>query len=146
MATEVVVTEQIVDVAVTEFSPQVDPSETVVTVDVFTSDTTVEVNQGGAIEAVLTPTAIKTANYSAQVGDLVRADTSAGGFTVTIATAVGFSGSQIGVALVAGTNALVIATTSGQTIGTLTPSNFNLLYPGETLYLVSDGSNWLLRD
>lgn len=146
MATEVVVTEQIVDVSVTEFSPHVDPSETVVAVDVSTEEVTVQVNQGGALEAALTPTSIKTGTYTAQIGDLVRADTTAGGFTVTIQTAVGFSGAQIGVALVAGTNALVIATTSGQTIAGLTPANFNLLYAGETLYLVSDGSNWLLRD
>ena len=61
---------------------------------------------------LLTPTAVKTANYTAAAGDLVKTDTSGGSFTVTLPTAPAVN-TTIGVKQVtvagAGTNATTIA-------------------------------------
>lgn len=64
----------------------------------------------GSIPGALVPTAVKTGTYSAAVGDFVPADTTGGGFTITLPAAPA-DGSQIGVKMVAqtGTNLLTVA-------------------------------------
>lgn len=88
----------------------------------------------------LNTTAVKTANYTAGLWDLVRADTSGGSFTVTLPAASGGKG-MVAVKLTTAGNTLNLAltgtdhfnTSSGPTTGTLTLVNQGVM-------AVSDGS------
>jgi hypothetical protein len=90
-------------------------------------------------------TASKTGAYTARAGDYVRVDTTSGGVTITLPTAVGVAGQSIEIKDAAGTaatNAIVLATTSSQTVdGLSTPQVIESTY-GSRKY-VSDGANWL---
>lgn len=88
-------------------------------------------------------TGIKTGTYTAVINDLVRIDDSAGGFTVTLPTAVGQDGKMISLKKVAtSVNTTTVATTGGQTIdGSATAS---MVTSFMHMQVVSDGANWLI--
>lgn len=92
-------------------------------------------------------TAVKTGNYNAALGELVRCDTTSAGFTVTLPTAASQSGKRIMVKRVAGANLLTIATTSAQTINGQAASVYNI--PADAslesngVGFTSDGTNWI---
>jgi hypothetical protein len=91
---------------------------------------------GSADKLGLTPTAVKTANYSASAGDFVPVDTTSGNVTVTFPTAPA-DGAVLAVKHLVrgGTNTVSLAlggsdkfnTTTGATTGTLTLSNQSIL-------------------
>lgn len=91
-----------------------------------------------------TVTTVKTADYTAAAGELVRVSTAAA-HTITLPTAVGIAGQRIAVKDVTGagaaTNNITIATTSAQTIDGAAPAAITA-DRGARLY-VSDGANWL---
>lgn len=94
-----------------------------------------------------TVTGVKTANYGPVAGELVRCDTSGGGFTVTLPTAVGVAGQRIGVKDVAASFAahnLTIAVTSAQTIDGAVPAA--LATNKEFRVYTSDGANWMIEN
>lgn len=94
---------------------------------------------GGTVQA-LTRTAVKTANYTASLWDLIPCDTSGGSFTVTLPAASGGKG-RIAIKLVTAGNTLNLAltgsdhfnTSSGTTTGMITLSN-------QGIVVESDGS------
>lgn len=89
-------------------------------------------------------TAIKTANYNAVIGELVRCDASGGSFTVTLPTAVGVSGQSIIVkpVVLSVLNSVTVNTTGGQTIdGAASATLLNTLV---SQTYTSDGANWLI--
>jgi len=85
-------------------------------------------------------TSTKTANYTAVSGDRILADTTSGGFTVTLPTAVSFGSGIIEIHKLVAANTLTIATTSSQTINGSTTLTVNRRYTCITL--ISDGANW----
>lgn len=88
-----------------------------------------------------TVTPVKSANYTAVVGDFIRCTTAGGGFTVTLPTAVGCDGREIAISKTsADTNVLLVDTTGGETInGVATKS---ILFDGSSMTVRSDGANW----
>jgi len=83
----------------------------------------------------------KTAAYTATYGEVVLADTAAGGFTVTLPTAVAALGLPITIKKIsADANTLTIATTAAQTIDGVTTQAWSSQYA--SLTVVSDGANW----
>ena len=90
--------------------------------------------------------ASKTTTYSAVANDYILASSSS--FTITLPTAVGISGQAIGIQH-AGTSlsqVYTLNTTSAQTIGGIASGSYALYTNGETLIVVSDGSNWQIQD
>jgi len=86
--------------------------------------------------------ATKTANYTAlQSDDVILGDATSGAITITLPTAVGFSGKVFNVKKTdSSVNSVTIATTSSQTIdGALTAP---LISQYQSLTLVSNGTNW----
>lgn len=90
-------------------------------------------------------TAAQTSTYaiSATADQVVLLNPTGGGFTATLPTAASVAGKVYYLKNV-GTNFLVatIATTSSQTIDGVVGTTLNS--PGECLWLVSDGSNWII--
>ena len=87
----------------------------------------------------------KTSAYTANVGELVKVDTTSGGVTITLPTAVGIAGQRIAVCDATGqaaTHAITIATTSTQTVNGSAPATIAATN-GHNTY-VSDGANWIL--
>lgn len=89
----------------------------------------------------------KVADYTANAGELVLVDTSAGGFTLTLPTAVGIKGQSIPVKDKGGalaTHNLTIATTGSQTVDGGAPAALatNKMFRRYT----SDGANWMLEN
>jgi hypothetical protein len=83
----------------------------------------------------------KFANYVASAWEIVLADTSGGGFTVTLPTAIGISGQIIIVKKISSDgNDLTVDTTGGQTIDGETSQVWSDQFASMTL--VSDGANW----
>lgn len=84
----------------------------------------------GSDKLGLTPTAVKTANYTAAVGDFVPCDTSGGAFAVTLPTAPA-DGTVVGIKLVTAGNTLTLTLggsdvfnkTGGAASGSLTLAN-----------------------
>ena len=86
----------------------------------------------GSYPLALTPTAVKTANYTAAANELVLTDTTSGGLTVTLPNAP-TDGTRVAIKMIAqgGTNATALALqgsdvfnkTGGSTTGTLTLLN-----------------------
>lgn len=86
--------------------------------------------------------ATKTANYTAlQSDDVILGDATSGAITITLPTAVGFSGKVFNIKKTdSSVNSVTIATTSSQTIdGALTAP---LISQYQSLTLVSNGTNW----
>ena len=86
--------------------------------------------------------ATKTANYTAlQSDDVILGDATSGAITITLPTAVGFSGKVFNIKKTdSSINSVTIATTSSQTIdGALTAP---LISQYQSLTLVSNGTNW----
>lgn len=88
----------------------------------------------------------QSTTYSASINDYILA--SGASFTITLPTAVGASGRQIviqhnGTSL---SQLYTLGTTSSQTIGGIASLGYVLYTTGETLNLVSDGSNWQILD
>jgi hypothetical protein len=84
----------------------------------------------------------KTTTYSAVINDYILASSSS--FAITLPTAVGVSGQQIGIQH-NGTSlsqVYTLNTTSSQTIGGIASGSYALYTNGEVLILVSDGANW----
>ena len=86
----------------------------------------------------------KTANYTAATtDDVILCDTSSGGFTITLPTAVGNSGKLFYIKKISTTNNVTIDTTSSQTID----GNLTMVITGSgftDVPMVSDGSNWFI--
>ena len=86
--------------------------------------------------------ATKTANYTAlQSDDVILGDATSGAITITLPTAVGFSGKVFNIKKTdSSVNSVTIATTSSQTIdGALTAP---LISQYQSFTLVSNGTNW----
>lgn len=114
-----------------------------------TQNTTAFDAAGAATAAVaaLGATVTKTGAYTLVTGTdkVVLADASAGGFTLTLPTAVGFTAQFVLAAINTNTNLTTLATTSAQTIDgaatlQLGPAGSGATYRAVTL--VSDGANW----
>jgi hypothetical protein len=91
----------------------------------------------GGVDFIGTPTAIKTAAYTASVGDIVRADATAGGFTISLPSAPA-AGSTIVVKKVDATrNTVLVQRTGNDTFNTATtgPSWLQLSLPGQSVHL-----------
>lgn len=85
----------------------------------------------------------KTTTYTAQYGDLIKADSIGGGFTITLPTAVGASGKQIIIKKISSDgNTITINTTSSQTIDGSTSLSITAQYT--SLIVVSDNANWYI--
>jgi len=84
----------------------------------------------------------KTANYTALVSDdVILASSSGGAITITLPTAVGFTGKTFTIKKTDSSgNAVTIGTTSSQTIDGSTTFPINVQY--RAINVVSDGSNW----
>ncbi len=96
-----------------------------------------------AAASALSVTAVKTGNYTAAIGELVRCDPSAGEFTVTLPTASGNSGKPIIVKNV--TNSLVAIIVDGNGAETIDGvANFIISGPRYALHVRSDGTNWVI--
>lgn len=91
------------------------------------------------IPAVLWDYVAKTANYTITNIDKI-VDCTANSFTVTLPTAIGIQGQEFHIKN-SGAGIITIAATSSQTIdGDLSVQ----IIAGEALYVVSNGSNWLI--
>lgn len=100
----------------------------------FTGITTVS----SFISAVASPT---TTYNATSLDNVILADCTSAGFTVTLPTAVGFTGLWFRIKKTDATvNALTIATTSSQTIDGETSIVFTTPYQGVTV--LSNGTNW----
>ena len=88
----------------------------------------------------------KTANYTIVNTDhVVLVDATNGGFTVTLPTAVGYSGRYTIAAVSAGTNVVTVGTTNSQTIDGAPTTSLGTQASGATwssIDVISDGSNW----
>ena len=77
--------------------------------------------------------------------EVVLADTTSGGMTLTLPTAVGVSGKVYQIKKVSSdNNVVVVATSASQTIDGSSTTTVNT--NGENLKLISDGSNWEILD
>lgn len=117
--------------------------------------TTFTVNAQGQLTAAstvqldtLTPTAVKTANYTAAIGDFVPCNSASGGFAVTLPTAVGNKGGRVAFKIVTSTSSasspVALNTTSSQTVDTLASGILFIQNYGDVIIVESDGSNWLV--
>lgn len=87
-------------------------------------------------------TAIKTANYMAAWGELVRCDPSGGAFTVTLPTAAGNAGRRLMVKNVTSdTTAITVDGNSSETVDG--SANISMATAWKSVTLVSDGTNIL---
>lgn len=85
----------------------------------------------------------KTANYTAAANDFVDGNASGGAFTVTLPTAASIAGKRIAVRKnESSLNAVTVDADGSETInGSLT---FVLTIQDDIVYLVSDGTNWMI--
>lgn len=91
----------------------------------------------------LSVTTIKTGNYTAAIGQMVRVDPTLGGFNVTLPSAVGPSGALISIKNVSpSTNAVVVKAAAGQNIDGSSTYTMNLGY--ESITLMSTGTVWMV--
>jgi len=91
-----------------------------------------------------TLTAVKTGAYGAAIQDLVRCDTSGGGFVVTLPTAVGNDGRGITIKkVVSHANAVTMNTTAAQTMDGIASGADTITDVLGTVTYVSDGANWM---
>ncbi len=89
-------------------------------------------------------TAIKTSGYTAAIDELVRCNTTSGGFAVTLPTAVGNDGRGITIKkVVSHANAVTINTTSSQTIDGAASGSITITDVLGTITVISDGANWM---
>lgn len=87
-------------------------------------------------------TAVKTAAYSAQFGELVRCDPTAGAFTVTLPSAVDQPGRYLAIKNAsASTNTITVDGAGSETIDGSATADITTGYWG--FILISDGANWL---
>lgn len=87
----------------------------------------------------------KTAAYTARLpDDVVLGDPTAGGFTISLPTAVGVPGKQFTFVNVrtSGTNTLTIGTQFSQVFSPVGGGTFALTQQGQLISIVSDGANW----
>jgi hypothetical protein len=91
-----------------------------------------------------TAVATKTTTYAITALDsVVRADATAGAFTMTLPTAVGCAGRQYLLKKIdSSANAVTVSTTSSQTIDGA--ATYSLASQYSHVLLVSDGSNWMV--
>ena len=89
-------------------------------------------------------TAIKIANYSAAIGELVRVNPTAGGFWVELPTAVGNDGNGVTIKNVLGSaNVVPYNTVGGQTIDGAASGADSMAAGYDAVTFVSDGANWM---
>lgn len=84
----------------------------------------------------------QTSGYSAVANDFVNC--TSGTFSVTLPTAVGCAGERIGVCM-GGATLVTLATTSGQTIGSIASAVIKLGTTKDSIVVVSDGANWKIE-
>lgn len=89
----------------------------------------------------------QTSNYAILVSDkVITMDSTAGNRTLTLPTAVGYSGRPFIMKKIdASTNTVQILTTLAQTIDGNASGALYLKSRWDTIEVVSDGSNWLIR-
>jgi hypothetical protein len=93
----------------------------------------------------LTPTASKTANYTAVAGDLVLGNATSGGFTVTLPTAV--AGIVVSVKKTdASANLITIARAGSDTIGATAATSITLGLQDQSITLLGISGGWVLLD
>lgn len=87
----------------------------------------------------------KTANYTLTATDsIIRADASAGAFTLTLPAAAGIAGTVytiIRTDTAQSTNLLTVDANASETINSLLTQ---VMFPGECLVIESDGTNWVV--
>ena len=93
---------------------------------------------------VLTAPISKTAIYTAAVtDDVILCDASGGGFTVTLYTAVGYSGKEIEIKKTdSSTGVVTVDGNASETIDGQTTMTLNFQY--SSMRIISDGSNWYI--
>ena len=86
----------------------------------------------------------RTAAYSASTGEVVKADPSTAGFTITLPSAQTHgAGAHLEIANVTSSvNTITVATVRSETI--LGASTYSMVLPYQAIHLVSDGSNWVV--
>lgn len=103
---------------------------------------------GGGGSGGITVNSVVTTTHSIATGSrFIPFDATSAGFTATLPTASGVSGTVYYLQKIAGDttfNLVTIATTGGETIGGF--SSFLLATFGQTLTIVSNGTNWLIVD
>lgn len=99
--------------------------------------------------ASLTPTAVKTGNYTAAVGELVRVNSTAGGFTVTLPSSLA-DGDQVGVLDVGyacGAHAVLVAPSASKTVeGDATGLSIDVEGASVVFLYSSSLSDWKAQD
>lgn len=109
------------------------------------SDVTSLVTDLAAKEPSLTPTASKTANYTAVSGDLVMCNATGGAFTVTLPAAA--AGSFVGIKKTdSSANVVTISRAGADTIGAAAATTIPLTLQDETVVLMASGTNWVRRE
>ena len=90
------------------------------------------------------PYVAKSANYTVVATDeIINTSASGGGVTITLLTAVGCAGRQFIIRKSdSSANAVIVATTSSQTINGVTTQSLTAQY--ESITVVSDGANWMV--
>ncbi|MGZ3774153.1 MAG: beta strand repeat-containing protein, partial [Pseudobdellovibrionaceae bacterium] len=97
----------------------------------------------GAIQTALTS---KSANYTITSSDsVVIGNASGGAITITLPSAASIAGRQYTIKKVdSSSNAVIVATTSSQTIDGITTANLVSQY--QLLTVISDGTNWIVTN
>lgn len=91
-----------------------------------------------------TPTATKTANYTASVGEMVMVDASGGPVTVTLPV-IAANGQRVAVKKIdTSANIVTVAAGAGNTIGSSGAASVPLRTPDQTGNYQSFGTNWVL--
>ena len=92
----------------------------------------------------LTPTATKTANYTAVVGELVMVDSTSGNITITLPAAA--SGAVVGVKKLVAANVVTITRAGSDTIGHTGATSGSVVAAEQVLVLQANGTNWVTRE
>jgi hypothetical protein len=103
---------------------------------------------GGIIVGSMTVTSIKTSAYNANVNDLVRINSTAGGFTITL-PATPSDGAKISFSDVAnqcGTNPVLVAANGKTILGDSTGINLDVNGAGLSLMFNSSTNDWIKVD
>jgi hypothetical protein len=110
------------------------------------SDLTVTLpDRTGTLQLVNSISSTKTTTYAiTNADDVILYSLASGSYTTTLPTAVGIAGRRFTLVLVtAGTgNLLTIATTSSQTMGPYASGGLKMASAGDSVTLISDGTNW----